>query len=373
MTREELHALVWSQPVRTVAKSMGISDVALAKQCRGANVPIPPRGWWARKAAGKAGEPTPLPPRPFVMANFFPAYAPGSPGAEGDEAPPTFRDLAEVEQQIRAAVRPVKVSTNLEAPHPIVARLLKQDAQRKASQATRGYVSDYYGPKFATPIQQRRLRILSSIFVELQRLGCKINGATHAGERFNINVGGRWTYILFGIEGGRSWTHFPGRPTRTEREGLRFDLVGHDDRMDPARTWRETEAPLERQATEIVCGILLRVEKDAREGALWSHDFGIKERARKVREAKLAAEKAEAERIAREKAAAAARLQSLIDGADALERAARIRRYVSAVCAQITDSEVPVTAEAAERWRLWALDEADRIDPVRSGRFLDGL
>jgi hypothetical protein len=52
-TREELHALVWSQPMRTLAKSRGISDVALAKQCRKAGVPVPPRGWWARKEAGK--------------------------------------------------------------------------------------------------------------------------------------------------------------------------------------------------------------------------------------------------------------------------------------------------------------------------------
>jgi hypothetical protein len=182
MTREELHALVWSQPVRTVAKSMGISDVALAKQCRSANVPIPPRGWWARKAAGRAGDPTPLPPLPFVMTSFFPAYARARPRADGDETPPTFRDFAEIEQQIRAAVRPIKMPPNLEAPHPIVARLLKQDAQRKASQGSGGYVSDYYGPKFSMPIQQRTLRILSCIFVELQRLGCKIQGATHAGE-----------------------------------------------------------------------------------------------------------------------------------------------------------------------------------------------
>ena len=372
MTREELHALVWSQPVRTVAKSMGISDVALAKQCRGANVPIPPRGWWARKAAGRAGDPTPLPPLPFVMASFFPAYASGGRPVAG-ETPPAFRDFAEVELQIRAAVRAVKAPLNLERPHPIVARLLKQDAERKSKQSTSGYISDYYGPKFATPIQQRRLKILSSIFLELQRLGCKIHGATHAGERFNINVGGHWTYVLFGVEGGRSSSHFPGRYVRADREGLRFDLVDHDDRVAPARTWRETDTPLEKQATEIVCGILLRVEEGARTGALFWHDFQIKERARQAREAKLAAEKAEAERIAREKADAAARLQSLIDGADALECAARIRRYVAAVCAQSGDSDTSLAPEVVERWKLWALAEADRVDPVRSGRFLTGL
>ena len=76
MTREELHGLVWSQPIRTAAASMGISDVALAKRCRTADVPVPPRGWWARKEAGKAVRITPLPPLPFAMANYFPALDP---------------------------------------------------------------------------------------------------------------------------------------------------------------------------------------------------------------------------------------------------------------------------------------------------------
>ena len=75
MTREELHALVWSEPLRKVAQSMGISDVALSKHCRKSNVPVPPRGWWARKEAGKRVQVTPLPPLPFVMTNYFPARA----------------------------------------------------------------------------------------------------------------------------------------------------------------------------------------------------------------------------------------------------------------------------------------------------------
>lgn len=53
LTREELHARVWQQPMRTLAEEFGISDVALAKTCRKAKVPVPGRGHWARKAAGK--------------------------------------------------------------------------------------------------------------------------------------------------------------------------------------------------------------------------------------------------------------------------------------------------------------------------------
>jgi hypothetical protein len=42
--RKELYDLVWSQPMRTVAASVGISDVALAKHCKKANIPVPTRG-----------------------------------------------------------------------------------------------------------------------------------------------------------------------------------------------------------------------------------------------------------------------------------------------------------------------------------------
>lgn len=34
VTREELYARVWNEPMRTVAKSIGVSDVPLAKRCR---------------------------------------------------------------------------------------------------------------------------------------------------------------------------------------------------------------------------------------------------------------------------------------------------------------------------------------------------
>ncbi len=51
--RKELYDLVWSQPMRTIAASVGISDVALAKHCKKANIPVPNRGYWARKQAGK--------------------------------------------------------------------------------------------------------------------------------------------------------------------------------------------------------------------------------------------------------------------------------------------------------------------------------
>src|SRR5690349_14522999 len=62
-TRQELYDLVWSQPMRALAHQIGISDVALAKHCKKANVPVPPRGYWARKQTGKPVVTIALPPR----------------------------------------------------------------------------------------------------------------------------------------------------------------------------------------------------------------------------------------------------------------------------------------------------------------------
>jgi hypothetical protein len=49
--------------MKTVAASVGISDVALAKHCKRANIPVPQRGYWARKSAGKPTIQIALPPR----------------------------------------------------------------------------------------------------------------------------------------------------------------------------------------------------------------------------------------------------------------------------------------------------------------------
>ncbi len=60
-TREEFYELVWSKPLTHLAKEFAISDVALHKICRKHDIPNPPLGWWAKKAAGKKVKQTPLP------------------------------------------------------------------------------------------------------------------------------------------------------------------------------------------------------------------------------------------------------------------------------------------------------------------------
>ncbi|MGH9896369.1 MAG: hypothetical protein ACREA0_31120, partial [bacterium] len=53
LTRRVMYHLVWSKPMTKVAEEFGISDVALKKICQKHRVPTPPRGYWAKKEAGK--------------------------------------------------------------------------------------------------------------------------------------------------------------------------------------------------------------------------------------------------------------------------------------------------------------------------------
>jgi hypothetical protein len=61
--RDLLYDEVWKQPMWTLAKKYGISDVGLAKACRKLGVPLPGLGYWAKKAAGKK-----VPKRPPLPA-----------------------------------------------------------------------------------------------------------------------------------------------------------------------------------------------------------------------------------------------------------------------------------------------------------------
>ncbi len=62
LTRQELYDRVWAEPVDTLAKEYGLSNVGLGKACRRHDIPVPPRGYWARKAAGQKLRRPPLPP-----------------------------------------------------------------------------------------------------------------------------------------------------------------------------------------------------------------------------------------------------------------------------------------------------------------------
>ena len=81
--------------------------------------------------------------------------------------------------------------------------------------------------------------------------------------------------------------------------------------------------------------------------------------------------KAEAERKERERRERLERerVDRLLGEAASLARAQEIRRYVEAVRQANVLNTDPVPPAEMDAWSAWALAQADRIDPVKSGAF----
>lgn len=65
LSRQDLYAEICSTPAEVLAERYGISGRGLGKICARLLVPVPPRGWWAKKNSGHKVTRIPLPnPRP---------------------------------------------------------------------------------------------------------------------------------------------------------------------------------------------------------------------------------------------------------------------------------------------------------------------
>ena len=52
LTRQQLYDMIWARAVSKVAPALGISDVALRKQCVKHAIPLPDATYWGRLHAG---------------------------------------------------------------------------------------------------------------------------------------------------------------------------------------------------------------------------------------------------------------------------------------------------------------------------------
>src|SRR5271155_5149191 len=110
---------VWSEPMVKIAKKFGISDRGLAKTCKRLEVPVPPRGYWARLQAGQRVSKIPLPPaKPMTMTETVIHRTP--PASVAPAAPPRDPELqARIDAALALCV-PVRVPKSLSNPHPII-------------------------------------------------------------------------------------------------------------------------------------------------------------------------------------------------------------------------------------------------------------
>ena len=337
--------------------------------------PTPERGYWAKKEACKKVIQTPLPPRGIgepdevVVGGGFYHYAPGP--AEDLDAPdppaPVFEEsLDAVRERVRKLIGKVPVPPISTRVHVKIRKLLESDERRRAKFAGQSYVLSWEAPLFDGPVGGRRLRILNALCFALHKAGARPTVSRANEPSIDVQFGAQHMGFEAGAcrRAGRR-PIFAGAGPRPGGDALRLDLVAGGYEGTNITTWTETAATrLEDRLDEIATEIVVAGEARYREWEISNHAWRVKQGAEMCEERRkqaIVAERRERERLAQIEAA---KLDGLLSEARAYPEAEDIRAYVA------TALQKAEAADAAEvrSWAEWALEVADRRDPIKAGR-----
>jgi hypothetical protein len=120
-----------------------------------------------------------------------------------------------------------------------------------------------------------------------------------------------------------------------------------------------------------VIDLIMEGESRYRERQVDHYEWCAKRRLELIEDAKRRKREAEEKERARLAALEQAKIDRLLSEAAALQTATTIRHYVHAVREATLSLPQPIPADVLDAWERWALQQADRIDPVTSRRFLD--
>jgi hypothetical protein len=358
ITRSELYELVWSQPRTILAKQFNISDVALAKRCLQANIPMPPRGYWAKLQAGVSKPKRPSLPLRLPGSRETVSFDQDRYGShrltDEDLQPPAFSES--IEELLQAALRRlghVSALRDLADPHPGLSKVLRAEAGRRQKYEADKW--DFYRPYFDDPAHQRQMRMVNSLLHAFDRLGCSGSMSDRAewmqgrGTTHDIlgHVGFGGTSVSFGF-------------TEAKNGGLVLAIESKNAPLE----WRdEPRRPLERQLDDIARSLLESAERQRRADAQWRHQRALEQKAEQEREERArrdAAERKRAEQAAQQRQLARDRLLAMaVD-----HRAANDIRSLIAALKQKPELAAQDLDSAFGAWCSFALAQAQLIDPV---------
>ncbi len=340
LTREELFERVWAEPMSALAPKLGISDVALKKRCQNLGVPTPPRGYWAKLAAGKRVK------RPLLPSSW--------------EVPKrTKREPQSAEEVWRFDV-PDRDYTVAKYPPAVAAT---KRALRSARRGNYGVV-DVGGEgalrtKVAPHSFERALWLWTELLARLAEAGIAVventSSLTDGVQKASIELkemSGRFTPKKATTALASRAAPNPLDAGSTQEWAPTGVLVFRADTSGSgsARKWQETELRrMEDRLDEVAEGIrqLLKDKHVAHLAYLERQERWEEER--RAREAEEARKQHEV-----------ARRRKLLRLAGSADRAGQVRRLASEI---LSRAEVGGQGDVTE-FVEWALAYADRLDPV---------
>lgn len=361
--------------MRELARTIGISDVALKKLLRAKGIVTPPQGHWNRVHAGSK-VPAPPAPRPrgpdergrISLDRRFRGHVPeATPMPIGGPFASALvpEDLDELRARELKALGRVAAPRDLSRPHAGLLRLLKRDEQRREKFAASDWPWDR--PLFDRPLAQRQLRLADGLLKALARRGH--SGEAQPEERelmIRASVGDMGVTLAFEIIGSHRTEMVAGNrvpahdlPASTALR-LGFKRLRRSGEL---ASWSDQPGRrLEKRLAEIAAEVIVAGEAAFRRSLLAAAEAEA-EHARWLEESR------------RRKLAelAGKRIADLKRSGDLLRQAEDIRALVAQVKEAVGKGSELVSAEQLGRWEIWALSQADAIDPVCSGHVLTHL
>lgn len=184
LTRQELYDRVWTTPIDRLSRELRLSGRGLGKLCERHGIPVPPRGYWAKKGAGKQVKQPPLPAPSSYTATTLWFVVPDSrdaPDTSGDD--PGIHPLIAFEQQ---ADHHVAVPDDL----AIVDERL-QKTQQLLAKAKRDATGRIIPPATAIPIRtsraahERALRLMQALLTAFTLRGFEI---TRSQDGYHVRI-----------------------------------------------------------------------------------------------------------------------------------------------------------------------------------------
>lgn len=285
------------------------------------------------------------------------------PGPEAELAAPPATEpkfiepIESVAARVDQSLGKVRLVRDLGSTHSLIRHILDEDQLRRLKPSDAPYRLRYGDPLFDAPFERRRLRILNSLFLALTNAGHQPWLGEPQARNVGVTVGSQ--KISFTLDHPRARTQSDGRiqAPREAYETLRLEIPVTGD------SWTDEDSGrIEDCLREIVLKLILAGEVQYRANADTAYENACRRRAEM--ESRLAEQRAEATRLAREKAvkAEAEQRKTLLRMAADHRTAEDIRAFVkAAITAFGTDK---ARERAAADWVAWALGVADQIDPV---------
>lgn len=365
VSREELYTLVWQRPMSRLAEEFGISGNGLAKICDRMDVPCPPRGYWAKKEAGKPVVTFKLPPRKDGVPQATDIHP----------TPPKPAPLPEAEKLIAAATEKIEgivVSDGLEDAHPRVKAWIvehKKLQKEREQESRRRRHETWWTPQLLPDLTERdlyRFRVTSAIFSSIEKAGGRIDKSPITG-RMTFQIAGhgvecsiveKLVKSLKQHDETRKWTAYPDHhQSGLDSSGfLRVSITTYLDGRQPQ--WIETHKTKigdmlpEIVGTIMAAGPILENQKRERE-----------EREKRHREEE--ARRYEARRL---KEIDDKRWNKFCQLAANWEERDRLLVFLAEVEKRASgEDDIIVGDSALSDWIAWAKERVEALDPLRRG------